>query len=55
MILYTKTGMIQVDQKESYSQRPNRLECYMALIWKGLPGMDTIAYWAHSYTGLGNH
>ncbi len=29
--------------------RPNKLECYIALGWKGLLPDNTIAYWAHLY------
>jgi hypothetical protein len=25
---------------------PNKLECFIALGWKGLPGTNTLAYWA---------
>jgi hypothetical protein len=25
----------------------NKLECYIALDWKGLPRTNTLAYWAH--------
>jgi len=24
---------------------PNKLECYITLGWKGLPGANTLAYW----------
>jgi hypothetical protein len=27
---------------------PNKLECYITSIWKGLPGTNTISYQAHS-------
>jgi len=27
---------------------PNKLECYIAVCWKGLPETNTLAYWAHS-------
>jgi len=26
---------------------PNTSECYVTLGWKGLPGTNTVAYWAH--------
>ncbi len=26
---------------------PNKLECYIAFSWIGLPGANTLAYWAH--------
>ncbi len=26
---------------------PNKLECYITLGWTGLPGTNTLAYWAH--------
>ncbi len=28
--------------------RRNELQCYMTLVIKGLPGINTLAYWAHS-------
>ncbi len=27
--------------------RPNKLECYITLGWKDLPGTNALAYWAH--------
>jgi hypothetical protein len=27
---------------------PNKLECYIALGWKILPGTDTLAHWVNS-------
>jgi hypothetical protein len=27
--------------------RPNKSECYVTLGWKGLPGTNTVVYWAH--------
>jgi len=26
---------------------PNKLECYITLSWKGLPGTNSLAYWAN--------
>jgi hypothetical protein len=26
---------------------PNKLECYITQVWKGLPAQNTLAYWAH--------
>ncbi len=31
---------------------PNKLEDYIILGWKGLPGTKTLAYWAHSLVFL---
>jgi hypothetical protein len=28
-------------------ERINKLEVYITLGWKGLPGTDTLAYWAY--------
>jgi hypothetical protein len=27
---------------------PNKLECYIAIDWKGLPGTSALAYWART-------
>jgi hypothetical protein len=27
---------------------PNKLQCYITLVWKGLPVANTLTYWAHS-------
>ncbi len=26
---------------------PKKLECFIILSWKGVPGTNTLAYWAH--------
>ncbi len=29
--------------------RPNKLECYITLSWKGFSGTSALAYWTHLY------
>ncbi len=38
----------------SHIPRPNKLECNIALVCKGLSGINTLAYWARSYVRTGN-
>jgi len=26
---------------------PNKLECYITLVWKALPGTNTLTFWVH--------
>jgi hypothetical protein len=33
---------------------PNKLECYITLGWKGLLGINTIAYWAQFFAHFVN-
>jgi hypothetical protein len=29
--------------------RPNKLDCFNTLGWKGFPGANTLGYWVHLY------
>ncbi len=44
LVLVTKKKLHKIDN--TWHSGPNNLERYIPLSWKGLPGTNTLAFWA---------